>query len=523
MEAPLKIILTLPYLFSVRDILYTPVWNEMINRKNVTFYLLASSVVGDSILSRNTDNIFWVQPPSFRGNKRFFILLKNPKLLLTGFFRYILDRYYLSNSEMYRFSAIHGLSHCNIRRNRSKSGKKRSQILMDYRGGELVGLPFPKSKLLFKIIRRFRQSSTWNLPLEAEKKLLKEINPDLFVHGRLQFGMSSYWISSLKRMGIPMVGYISSWDHPTTKGPLPSGMSGYIVASQRMKKELVELHGINEKKISVIGKVQMDIYNNRSKISVRQLFLKQLGIPENNRLITFGTNATGLKEHEVSIARKIAGDVVNGCYGKATLFIRTHPQDKDWKRDFLSLAKPPHVICFNACSFDDQVKDVIENGTEDMIFLANLMKHSDVVIQSRGSLALDAIAFDTPVISLAFDGDLERPWYDSFLLEYDFEHYKPIVEAQGTWMVGSFNALDQAIQEYLADPTIHSKGREKIRTEHIEPFDGQASKRFVDYIVSSAQNARKNKLPTGDWNLTGIGDVTWAERQKCKALNYIHK
>ena len=34
----------------------------------------------------------------------------------------------------------------------------------------------------------------------------------------------------------PMVGIISSWDHPTTKGATPRGMSGYVAQRFRMKK-----------------------------------------------------------------------------------------------------------------------------------------------------------------------------------------------------------------------------------------------------------------------------------------------
>jgi CDP-glycerol glycerophosphotransferase (TagB/SpsB family) len=151
------------------------------------------------------------------------------------------------------------------------------------------------------------------------------------------------------------------------------------------------------------------------------------------------------------------------------------------------------------------------------------MQHSDVVIQSRGSLALDAIAFDTPVMSLAFDGDLVRPPNDSFLLEYAFEHYKPLVEAEGTWMVGSYEVLDRAIQEYLSDPTVHSEGRRRIRDEHIVPLDGQASQRLVDYLVESARKAKEGTLPEGDWDYTGLGDVNWSSRQMCDVRDYVQK
>jgi hypothetical protein len=421
---------------------------------------------------------------------------------------------------MHRYAALNDLSHCRIRKERSREERKRQQILSDYQRGEMAGFPFPRSKEIFGLLYELRHGFP-NLTRRDDLFFLQDLRLDMFVFGRLHYHMTAYWAKALRRLGIPMIGIVSSWDHPTTKGPTPRGMSGYVVASRRMVEEMSALHGIQQSKIYQVGKVQMDVYKDPSVFSSRQDFLKELGIPPDHHLVTFGTNTTGLKEHEGSIAQELSEDFADGRYGKATLLLRTHPQDVNWERDFLSLAKPPWVVCLNACSFGNRAADSIARGGDDLVMLANLMKHSDVVIQSRGSLALDAIAFDTPVISLAFDGDLVRAPNDSFLLEYGFEHYKPLVAAQGTWMVGSYEALDQAIREYLRDPTIHFEGRRIIREEHIEPLDGKVSQRLVDYLVESARKAREGTLPEGDWDYTGLGDVTWSSRQTCDVRDYV--
>jgi len=288
-----------------------------------------------------------------------------------------------------------------------------------------------------------------------------------------------------------------------------------------MVDELCELHGITRGKIAQIGKVQMDLFKGEAAIDPRDRLLDALGVPSDHKLVTFGTNTTGLKEHEVSIARHVAGQFSAQRYGKATLFIRTHPQDENWRRDFKSLERPPWVICHSACSFGSRGDDNLTHAEDDMIGLANLMKHSDVVMQSRGSLALDAIAFDTPVISLAFDGDLERSAADSFLREYEYEHYKPLVSAEGTWMVGSFDALDRAVQTYLDDPSVHAEGRRRIREDHLDPLDGRASARLVDWMVESAELARSGALPEGDWDYSGLGDTGWAARQECDVAGFV--
>ena len=105
---------------------------------------------------------------------------------------------------------------------------------------------------------------------------------------------------------------------------------------------------------------------------------------------------------------------------------------------------------------------------------------------------------------------------DSFLHEYAFEHYKPLIKSGGVWLVGSYRALDHALSRYLEQPTIHAEGRSAIRDEHISPLDGNASRRLIDYLIDTASKARANVLPAGDWSYQGLGDTSWATRQTCE-------
>ena len=529
MNNPLRVAIALQYHFTVRDFLFTPVWEEMAKREDAHFLLLCNTEVGKLISGRNCSNITLARftprfPPPNNSRKSFLKRVLRRDLLARIWMRLYrrLDERYFFDSLGYRFAAVNNLSHYGIRQGKSREERKRHQVFYNYRKGETVGYPFPESTTMFRLLYELRYGFL-NRARKTDMIYLQNLKPDLFVFGRLHTKTTAYWVRALRCLGIPMIGIVTSWDHPTVQGPTPRGMSGYIVASRRMVEEMSALHGIQREKICQVGKPQMDVYTDPSIFSSREAFLKELGIPSDHSLVTLGTNTTGLKEHEVSIAQKLSKDFVNGSYGKATLLLRTHPQDVNWERDFLSLAKPPWVVCLSACSFGSRAADSLSRGRDDLVFLANLMKHSDVVIQSRGSLALDAIAFDTPVISLAFDGDLVRSPKDSFLLEYGYEHYKPLVAAQGTWMVGSYEALDQAIREYLRGPTIHSEGRRIIRDEHIEPLDGEASRRLVDYLVESARKAREGTLPEGDWDYMGLGDVTWSSRQTCDVRDYVQR
>lgn len=512
-DHPLRVVIEVPYLFSVRDFLFTPAVEAMKSHSDIHFYFMTwNDLAIDRIKEINAPNIHLL--PITDGKQAWHKLLS--AFLIKQARRF--NDQYLYHSLNYRFSSINKLAHWKVRKNKSNSEQKRFQVIHEYSKGERAGFPFPNSHSLFKFF--FWLHHVFSIPYPFTKSSLANLSPDLFVFGRIQWPTVTYRLNALIDLDIPRIGIVASWDHPTTKGPIPRGLSGYIVASKRMKDELVELHQLASEKVIHVGKPQMDIYRSSLHQITRSELLQILELPADRKVVLFGTNTTGWKEHEVSIAKWLADRFNEQEYGQTTLIIRTHPQDVDWERDFKSLEKLPYVKCIQAHSFGGRTSDD-SSGDSDTLLLKGLMEHSSIVIQSRGSLALDAIAFNTPVISLAFDGDLDRPFNDSFLQEYEFEHYKPLVRAEGTWMVGSYKTLDEAIRAYLKDPTVHETGRRIIQSEHIEPIDGNASWRMINFIADAAHKARTGKLPSADMDHSGIGNQQWHTNQAINLLDYL--
>jgi hypothetical protein len=236
----------------------------------------------------------------------------------------------------------------------------------------------------------------------------------------------------------------------------------------------------------------------------RKAFLQSIRLPGVRKLIVFCTNLKTLKAHEPSIARHIAADVKNGAYGAGcTLYIRTHPQDTDWKQDFHPLNDPPHVVVSRASGFGYYQENGGQDHLKDMQHLGNLMRHADVVVNTGGTISLDAIAFDTPVICLGFDGDRRPPETDRIILRYEWEHLRPLTRSGGVWLVKSFEELDKAILSYFQDPALHRNNREAVRKEHLEPFDGRASERMVSLMVRFARGDLTTSEMVGHWHHKG--------------------
>lgn len=195
-------------------------------------------------------------------------------------------------------------------------------------------------------------------------------------------------------------------------------------------------------------------------------------------MLLFAANSSRLGAHEPSIiahvSRQIDTDTVYGY--PCSLIIRPHPRDSEWQTRFSQLHNPPQVVALPA-----------EKGRLD--FLTNLLAHASITLASSGSIALDSVALDTPVINIGFDGDLEADYYNSALRFCETDHYANVIKSGGVRLVKSYQELDEAIMAYLKDPALNSNGRQRLRNEQLEPFDGHASERIFNLITAEAYKA----------------------------------
>lgn len=503
------VIVSLPYHFSVRNFVFTPVLQHMGAHPDIRFVLVSPRREdGEAIRAQGYSNVIhelsrpYADAPVYADFINQGLRGKFNRWLYYLWQRF--DHKYLYDSLTYRFNYINDLAALHLRRAMSPAQQKLETSFSNF-SPEWVGRPLTGSKLLFRLLFQLRygrlvpSASPWITHLVAHYR------PDVLVLSRLQLLPVLPFVVSARVHCIPIIGIVQSWDQPTSKGPIPPGSNVYVVGSTTMRANLQEYHGIPPEHVQVLGHTFLDNYRVSGFLDDRAAFMQSIGLSPERKLIALCTNLMTLKAHEPSIARHIATQIRQGAYGAdCTLFIRTHPQDVAWQEDFHPLHDPPHVIVARASGFGYIPGDTVSDPWQDMRFLTNLMKHADVVINTGGTVSLDAIAFDTPVICLGFDGDRTPPKTDRIILRYEWEHLSPLVKAQGVWLVQSYAELDRAINAYLRDPTLHSRGRKIVRREHLEPFDGRASERLVSLMVRFAEGKLTPVESRGHWDHKGI-------------------
>ena len=331
--------------------------------------------------------------------------------------------------------------------------------------------PFSNSKSFFILLKRLR---FWQWASNIRVEAFFEKNRfDLVVFNFVQTSPIFPYIIAAKRRGVKTVGIVGSWDNPTTKGPLYP-CQHYIVQNRYMADMLKQYHDIGTDRVTIIGWPQMDIYKKLGVIEEREQFLSAMGLAPRCRLLLFGASTKRFGIHEPSILRYILRQRETGLYGpKIAIVVRAHPGDHNWEErlaEFQGLGnvivEPPHYT--------------------DRTHLTNLLHHADIVLSTAGTICLDAVAFDTCAISIAFDGDAQQTSSESAAMFYQSEHYTSVIKTGGTRLVESFADLDQAILSYLNDPQQDADKRLALSALHLEPFDGKAGERLVHTILGGS-------------------------------------
>jgi len=470
-----KILFVFPNRFAARNILETEIPNLLAGHEElaVTFVSLFPED-GEKVRAFNCPRFSWRPLRAPVDRVRVGLVETLPyflKNLLYKAVHLLLLKRASSDALVYRFNKLHNFFVHRYWQERARGAVGGLEDVQQKLIDPKLAWPLPNSERLFSFLLRLRHWQ-WGNDYQVEALFDRE-RFDLIVVNFIQTSVVFPYYTAAWRRSIPVAGIVGSWDNPTTKGPLHSS-SLYIVQNRFMAEQLIRHHGVTQEKIAVTGWPQMDVYKQAGIIEKRNSFLAAQGLDPNCRLLLFGTSTKRFGRHEPSIVRHLIERVEAGVYGpNVALIVRAHPADRLWRERFGPFAGRPNVV-IEQPSYDDRGH------------LTNLLTHADIVMSTAGTISLDAAAFDTCGISIAFDGDLDLPAHESARMFYQFDHYASVTATGGTRLVGSFAELDGAIDEYLGNPAADAEKRQALRDYHLEPFDGCASKRLADLIYRLA-------------------------------------
>jgi hypothetical protein len=279
------------------------------------------------------------------------------------------------------------------------------------------------------------------------------------------------FIVGARRLGLPAVGNIASWDHTVGKGIVAPGLQRYLVQNGVMRDDLVRYHDIPSERIVVTGWPQTDVFHTQRPRSEYEDLLGRLDLDPALPLVMVMGNTPTNAPYEAAFVTRLVAWWSDHASGRFSLIFRPHPRDREWRSRFAAALSTSGVA-------------VQEPSFTDLGTLAVLLQHGNVVVSNAGTILLDALANDRPAVCTLYDEG--APPGESFALKnVSGEHYRTLFESDAFYRAHTFDEVVDGIERALQHPQELAPERARVTHAVLGEVDGHAADRVAEAVLSA--------------------------------------
>jgi len=279
-------------------------------------------------------------------------------------------------------------------------------------------------------------------------------------------------IAAARRLQLPLVGYVSSWDHTVGKGAVYPGMDAYVVQNEVMRDDLVRYHGVDPSRVVVTGWPQTDVFHRRRPRSDYDALLTGYGLdPARPLVLVMGNTPTNAPYEARFVERLVRWWEESGARERFSLLFRPHPRDSRFEERFAAARGRPGVY-LQTPSYTD-----IET-------LAVLLQHGDCVVTNAGTILLDSLVNDRPAVCVLYD-EGAPPGESWAAKNATGEHYRQLMESEAFHRARSFDQVVAGIERALEHPGELAVERGRVAREVVGEVDGGAARRVTAAVLET--------------------------------------
>ena len=322
-------------------------------------------------------------------------------------------------------------------------------------------------------MERWHFSQRRHVPHELYRRMREECGA--LVLSNVQPHAVVPFIVGARRLGLPIVGHVASWDHTVGKGVIAPFCDRYVVQNEAMRDDLDRFHDIGPERVSVSGWPQTDLYARRRPRDEYERLVRSFGLdPARPLVMVMGNTPTNTPYEGPFVGRLVEWWSALGKERPSLLF-RPHPRDREWRERFRA-ALDTHGVAVQQASFTD---------FED---LATLLQHCDCVVANAGTILLDALVNDRPAVCVLYD-EGAPPGESHALKNVIGEHYRELATSDAFYRAASFEEVVACIGRALEHPDELAEERRRVTVRVVGEVDGRAGERVVDAIVTTVSRA----------------------------------
>ncbi|MFN0154042.1 MAG: CDP-glycerol glycerophosphotransferase family protein [Gaiella sp.] len=373
-----------------------------------------------------------------------------------------LDRALDDRFGFYPLAVRHSLRH-SFHPERMRAGHDNWFLDPDRRG------PAPSWRFIERAMFAWHYSGVRYVPRPLVRALRSE-RPAIAV-ANVQTRAAVPFLVAARRLGLPSVGYVSSWDHTVGKGVMAPFVDRYLVQNEQMADDVAQYHGVPHERVIVTGWPQTDVFAKPSPRSSYDDLVRSLGLDPTRKVVLFAGNTPTNAPYEGRLVRRLTAWWRDSGSPFSLLF-RPHPRDRSWRERYADALDAPGAR-------------VQEPSYTDLDRLATLLHHVDAVVANAGTVLLDAVVNDRPGVCVLFDeGAPEGERHAE--LNVVGRHYRPLFAAEPFEVARSFEELVSGLGRSLAEPEARTKERAAAKALVVGTVDGRAAARVATAIAEMA-------------------------------------
>lgn len=332
--------------------------------------------------------------------------------------------------------------------------------------------PLPRWEWIDRAMLRWYFSSHRYVPSALVGRMRDECAA--VVGGSLQTPAVAPLLAGARRLGLPAVGYVASWDHAVGKGVISPHLAAYVVQNDAMRNELARYHGVDPARVTVTGWPQSDFFHVRRPFEAFAALARHHGLdPSRPVVLVMGNTPTNTPYEPRFFERLIAWWEESGARERFSLLFRPHPRDTRWQERFAAAAGRAGAA----------VQPLAEADLES---LATMLQHGACVVTNAGTILLDSIVNDRPAVCVLYDEGAPpgETWATKNILG---AHYGEVMGSQAFYRAESFDGVVEAIERGLANPGELAEERRRVARAVVGELDGKAGARVCDAIVNATR------------------------------------
>jgi hypothetical protein len=331
----------------------------------------------------------------------------------------------------------------------------------------------PHGKITYNLMQNWIFSRFRYIDPAIEEYMRNDVS--ILLVSNLQYPTVTNYLAAARRLRIPIVGYVASWDHPVGKGVVAPFCERYIVQNKIMKTDLQTYHDIDPAKISITGWPQADIYSRQLPVRDYCKLIEGYGLFPSLPVVLLTGNTEINAPYETIFLRRF----VEYCSRlpeseKFNLIFRPHPKDKGRMNEFRQIMSKQY--CY-----------IQEPSYTDISILALMLQHVSCVVTNAGTILLDSLANNRPVVCILYDEGSDNGYLHA-VNNISGEHYKELVSSNSFYKAYTFSEVVNCVKICLNQPDELEGERKKICDEIYGNIDGKSSIRVVNAINQVCKN-----------------------------------